>query len=205
MVASAGAGAPEATIICRGEARRKAATTNGAARCPSGHGEAAHPASLRSRMLGWRLDPRGRQGGSGMANSQARQSLPPGTGGLPLVGETLAFASNPFAFVSQRRARFGDVFRTHILGKPTVFMAGPKHTAVWLDPAKVQREGAMPANLLALFGGDADIVPLLDGEAHARRKQSLLAAFTPEAIASYLPGLQARIDAQIATWLGRGT
>ena len=134
----------------------------------------------------------------------ASQPLPPGTGGLPLVGETLAFASNPFAFVSHRRARFGDVFRTNILGKPTVFMAGPKHTAVWLDPAKVQREGAMPANLLALFGGHADIVPLLDGEAHAQRKKSLLAAFTPEAIASYLPELQARVEAQLSTWVGRG-
>ena len=77
--------------------------------------------------------------------------LPPGSNGLPLVGETLAFVSNPFAFVSQRRARFGDVFRTSILGKPTVFLAGPKRTDVWLDETKVQREGAMPANLLAPF------------------------------------------------------
>ena len=44
----------------------------------------------------------------------------------------------------------------------------------------------MPANLLALFGGHSDIVPLLDGAAHAQRKRGLLAAFSPEAIAAYL-------------------
>jgi cytochrome P450 len=123
---------------------------------------------------------------------------------LPLLGETLAFASNPFAFIHQRRTRFGDVFRTSILGSPTVFMAGPKHVATWLDPTQVQREGAMPANLLALFGGHSDIVPLLDGEAHAQRKRSLLAAFSHEAVASYMPGLQARIEALLARWLAQG-
>ena len=130
--------------------------------------------------------------------------LPPGSNGLPLLGETLAFAKNPFAFIGQRRARFGDVFRTSILGKPTVFIAGPKHVPTWLDPTKIQREGAMPSNLMALFGGSPDIVPLLDGQAHAQRKRSLLAAFSPEGIASYLPGLQARIEALLSTWLAKG-
>ena len=130
--------------------------------------------------------------------------LPPGSNGLPLLGETLAFASNPFAFIHERRARFGDVFRTSILGSPTVFITGPKHVGTWLDPTKVQREGAMPANLLALFGGRADIVPLLDGEAHAQRKRFLLAAFSREAVAGYLPGLQSRIEARLSGWLAQG-
>ncbi|MBI5716922.1 MAG: cytochrome P450 [Burkholderiales bacterium] len=130
--------------------------------------------------------------------------LLPGSEGLPLVGETLDFAKNVFAFIGRRRARHGDVFRTHILGSPTVFIAGPKHTATWLDPTKIQRAGALPGNLLALFGGDADIVPLLDGEVHAQRKRCLLAAFSPEAIAAYLPGLESRMEALLAKWLENG-
>ena len=62
----------------------------------------------------------------------------------------------------------------------------------------------MPANLLALFGGHSDIVPLLDGEAHARRKRSLLAAFSREAVASYMPGLQRRIETLLGKWLAKG-
>jgi cytochrome P450 len=134
----------------------------------------------------------------------AANPLPPGSNGLPLLGETLAFVKNPFAFIHERRARFGDVFRTSILGSPTVFIAGPKRVGTWLDPAKIQREGAMPANLLALFGGNPDIVPLLDGQAHAQRKRSLLAAFSAEAVAGYLPGLQRRIEARLAKWLANG-
>jgi retinoid hydroxylase len=98
--------------------------------------------------------------------------LPPGSNGLPLLGETLAFANNPFAFIHQRHARHGDVFRTSILGSPTVFFVGPKLAETYLDPANIQREGAMPANIMALFGGNPDIVPLLDGEAHAQRKRT---------------------------------
>jgi cytochrome P450 len=130
--------------------------------------------------------------------------LPPGTIGLPLLGETLAFANNPFAFIHQRRARFGDVFRTSILGNPTVFFVGPKLAETFIDPTKIQREGAMPANIMALFGGNPDIVPLLDGEAHAQRKRSLLAAFSREAVAGYLPGLQSRIETLLAKWLANG-
>ena len=62
----------------------------------------------------------------------------------------------------------------------------------------------MPSNLMALFGGNPDIVPLLDGEAHAQRKRSLLAAFSPLAIAGYLPKLQMRIEALLAKWLANG-
>jgi cytochrome P450 len=134
----------------------------------------------------------------------AANPLPPGGNGLPLLGETLAFANNPFGFIRERHARFGDVFRTNILGSPTVFFVGPKLAATYLDPAKIQREGAMPANLMALFGGNPDIVPLLDGDAHAQRKRSLLAAFSRQAVASYLPGLQSRIETLLAKWLANG-
>ena len=62
----------------------------------------------------------------------------------------------------------------------------------------------MPANIMALFGGNPDIVPLLDGEAHAQRKRSLLAAFSREAVAGYLPDLQSRIETLLAKWLAKG-
>jgi cytochrome P450 len=130
--------------------------------------------------------------------------LPPGSNGLPLVGETLAFARNPFGFIHERHARFGDVFRTNILGSATVFFVGPKLAETFIDPANIQREGAMSANIMALFGGNPDIVPLLDGDAHAQRKRILLGAFSREAVASYLPGLQGWIEALRAKWPAKG-
>ena len=130
--------------------------------------------------------------------------LPPGSDGLPLLGETLAFANDPFGFIHERRAKHGNIFRTNILGHQTIFISGPKRAETWLDEALIERQGAMPSNLLQIFGGNADIVPLLDGEVHAQRKRSLLAAFSREAIASYLPGLQQRIEALLDQWIAAG-
>lgn len=46
--------------------------------------------------------------------------LPPGTMGWPLFGETTEFLKQGPAFMKQRRLRYGRLFRTHILGCPTV-------------------------------------------------------------------------------------
>jgi len=139
-----------------------------------------------------------------MANASETKKLPPGSDGLPLLGETLSFIQDVFGFIHKRSQRYGPVFRTHILGKPTVFISGPQLAEKWLDPTLIERAGALPANVLQLFGGDANIVPLLDGEAHRRRKQVLLSAFSREAIASYLPRLQRTIEEHLAGWVAAG-
>src|SRR2546425_2949449 len=139
-----------------------------------------------------------------MVNASETKKLPPGSDGLPLLGETLSFIRDVFGFIHERRTRYGPVFRTHILGKPTVFISGPQLAEKWLDPTLIERAGALPANLLELFGGDANIVPLLDGEAHRRRKQILLSAFSHDAIASYLARLQRTMEEHLAGWAAAG-
>ena len=139
-----------------------------------------------------------------MATASEPKKLPPGSDGLPLLGETLTFIRDIFGFIHQRSQRYGPVFRTHILGKPTVFISGPQLAEKWLDAGVIERSGALPANVLQLFGGDANIVPLLDGEAHRGRKQVLLSAFTRDAIASYLPRLQRTIEEHLAGWAAAG-
>ncbi|KAH7433993.1 hypothetical protein KP509_07G096400 [Ceratopteris richardii] len=52
--------------------------------------------------------------------------LPPGTMGWPLLGETLELiaaykTTNPEPFTEKRQSRFGPVFKTHLLGKPTIY------------------------------------------------------------------------------------
>jgi cytochrome P450 len=129
--------------------------------------------------------------------------LPPGSSGLPLIGETLAFLPDIFGFIRTRTARHGPVFRSNILGTPTAFISGPEVCDQWLDENKVQREGAFPAPIRALFGG-AGILPMLDGEVHHTRKGLVLAGFTREALASYLPGLTRTVQARLSRWADGG-
>eukprot|EP00171_Calliarthron_tuberculosum_P019239 IDg19239t1 len=44
-----------------------------------------------------------------------------GSKGLPLLGETLPFVKDPIAFVDERVAQHGPVFRSNVLGQSTVF------------------------------------------------------------------------------------
>ena len=112
--------------------------------------------------------------------------LPPGSNWPPLLGETLDFASNPFAFIHQRRASHGDVFRTSILGSPTVFFVGPKLADTYIDPANIQREGAMPTNIMHCWRQSGH-VPLLEDKAHSPQAEP-----SREAVAGYLPVSRAR-------------
>lgn len=129
--------------------------------------------------------------------------LPPGSSGLPLAGETLPFLGDIFGFISRRTAAHGHVFRSHILGSPTVFISGPQVMEKWLDEKLIQREGAFPPPVQELFGGPG-ILPLMDGALHQARKRIILAGFSRAALASYLPALQGLIEELLARWVARG-
>jgi cytochrome P450 len=60
----------------------------------------------------------------------------------------------------------------------------------------------MPPHIEALFGGRA--LPLLDGQEHRDRKRLVMAAFTEEALATYLPAMQKLVADRTAGWSGRG-
>ncbi len=128
--------------------------------------------------------------------------LPPGTEGLPLVGETLSFAKNPFRFIEERLRRHGPVFRTNILGRRAVVIAGPDATGDFIDPARVMREGSMPPHVRELFGGRS--LPLLDGETHKARKAIVLQGFSRAALTSYLPAMQSIVERTFDRWLAQG-
>jgi hypothetical protein len=63
--------------------------------------------------------------------------LPPGSLGLPVLGETLSFLFDP-QFIEKRYGQYGPIFKSRILGRPTVFMVGPE--AVELEEL-IQRHG----------------------------------------------------------------
>ncbi|MDB5071665.1 MAG: cytochrome [Candidatus Eremiobacteraeota bacterium] len=128
---------------------------------------------------------------------------PPGSAGLPGLGETLEFTRDPFGFVQKRRARYGRVFRTNLLGRMTAVLTGPEQLEAFYDTGNVVRDGANPANVQTLFGG-AGVINNLDGAPHAARKLAVSAALSRDAIESYMPVMTRFVDAAFARWAQAG-
>jgi cytochrome P450 len=144
-------------------------------------------------MLAWMTTPEERKSGGRPA---------PGSSGLPLLGETLAFLKDSFGFVESRVGKYGPVFRSSILGRPAVFIVGARACEVWVDAALLERDGAMPPHVKELFGGES--LPSLDGAAHATRKQLVLSAFRKDALRSYLPTIDATVRASLTACAAAG-
>jgi cytochrome P450 len=121
---------------------------------------------------------------------------------MPLLGETLAFAKNPFGFIEARLSAHGRIFRTNVLGRETVVVAGPEAAGRFIDGSVVMREGAMPPHVQELFGGRS--LPLLDGEVHKARKSVINQGFGRAALAAYLPIIQQSVERYFAAWAGAG-
>ncbi len=127
--------------------------------------------------------------------------LPPGSTGLPGLGESLSFLKDPYAFVRTRELQHGPVFKTSLFGKKTAVIIGREAAARYIDAALVEREGSQPQPIFRLFAGPS--VPHLDGAAHAARKKTLLQAFTRDALTAYLPRMQSLVESFIARWAER--
>lgn len=128
--------------------------------------------------------------------------LPPGGRWFPLIGETLSFLGSPFDFIDRHVSAHGPIFRTHLLGKSTVILAGGETAAVFADEKTCLRDGSMPDHVRELFGGRS--LPLLDGLEHVTRKRQVLAALVPETFAGYLPEMQAVIEEALSEAAGKG-
>jgi cytochrome P450 len=127
---------------------------------------------------------------------------PPGRNGLPLLGETLTFAKNPFRFIEERLSTHGRIFRSHILGRKAVVIAGPEAAGAFIDPDVIMREGSMPPHVQELFGGRS--LPLLDGEVHSARKKLVNQAFNRAALSAYLPIVQQTVETYFHKWPAAG-
>eukprot|EP00249_Psilotum_nudum_P020679 c27805_g1_i1 orf=633-2081(-) len=138
-------------------------------------------------------------------NSKRRKPgyrLPPGRLGLPLLGETLELiaayrSSNPEPFADRRRKRYGNVFKTHLLGKPTIFSTDPE-----MNKFVLQNEGKLfasnyPQTMVNLLGKHSLL--LTHGDLH-KKLYSLTWSFTNSAVLK--DHLMADVEALVCVTLG---
>ncbi|XP_062197828.1 cytochrome P450 90A4-like isoform X2 [Phragmites australis] len=108
---------------------------------------------------------------AGRLSKQVAARLPPGSTGLPLIGETLRLISayktpNPEPFIDARVARHGGIFTTHVFGERTVFSADPAFNRLLLAAEGRTVDCSYPSSIATLLG--AHSLLLTRGAAHKR-------------------------------------
>ncbi len=127
-----------------------------------------------------------------------KQLLPPGSMGLPLLGESLELFFDK-DFIEKRRTKYGSIFKTHILGHPTVCMVGPEAVRFVLSSHMDHFAwgSGWPASFEKILGHS---LIFQDGEEHRRNRQLLMPAFQSKALAGYFDTMQATVSKYLAMW-----
>jgi cytochrome P450 len=125
-------------------------------------------------------------------------SLPPGSQGLPLIGETLRFLFDP-GFLGRRYDAHGAIFKTHIFFRPTVIMSGVEANRFLLSTGMEHfswKEG-WPITFKTLLG---ESLFVQDGDEHRQKRKLLMPAFHREALKQYLTTMETITQRYLARW-----
>jgi cytochrome P450 len=121
------------------------------------------------------------------ASTQQSLPLPPGSFGLPIIGETISFLRDP-DFVQKRQQQYGQLFKTHLLGRPTIFMIGAEaNRFLFANEKRYFSDGiakGVPAHIKLLMGTGSVVMQM--GDEHLRQRKLLSQAFQPRALAGYV-------------------
>ncbi|KAG9453983.1 hypothetical protein H6P81_006887 [Aristolochia fimbriata] len=113
-----------------------------------------------------------------------RSDIPPGSLGLPFVGETLQLIAaykteNPEPFIDARVRRYGRLFTTHVFGEPTVFITDPDSNRFVLQNEGKLFECSYPSSISNLLGRHSLL--LMKGNLH-KKMHSLTMSFANSTI-----------------------
>lgn len=127
--------------------------------------------------------------------------LPPGSFGLPLIGETIAFLGDP-NFTQKRNQQYGSVFKTHLFGRPTLVFTGAEANQFLFANDNRYFSITWPYSTKKLLGA-ASLAVQTGGE-HIKRRKLLAQAFQPRALAGYIPTMAAITRNYLQKWEGLG-
>nr|XP_029148647.1 cytochrome P450 87A3-like isoform X1 [Arachis hypogaea] len=141
-------------------------------------------------------------------NPTCNGRLPPGSMGLPLVGETLQFFSPNTSddispFIKHRIKRYGSIFKTNLVGRPVVVSTDPD-----LNYFIFQQEGQVfqswyPDTFTEIFGRQN--VGSLHGFMYKYLKNMVLSLFGPESLKKMLSEVDHAACTSLQHWSSQDT
>ncbi|KAL4302475.1 hypothetical protein GQ457_10G008700 [Hibiscus cannabinus] len=125
--------------------------------------------------------------------------LPPGSMGWPYIGETLKlYTENPNSFFANRQKRYGEIFKTHILGCPCVMISNPEAARIVLVTQAHLFKPTYPPSKEKMIGPEA--LFFHQGAYHSRLKKLVQAALLPSAIRGSVSEMEQIVLNFLPTW-----
>ena len=130
-------------------------------------------------------------------------SLPPGSYGWPVIGETLAWLRNPEAWARDHLERYGKVFKTSVLGRKVIVMIGPEANRfiLWSHRDHFEWAGGYRAFTSGLF---PDSLSMEDGEVHKEHRKQLQPTFRGRALEDSFHVIHRQIVEHTGEWARAG-
>lgn len=101
-----------------------------------------------------------------VARDLAELPLPPSTGGLPWLGDSLAFGRDPMAYLVEKYREYGPVFEVSLPGEPVVVLAGVEANRFANKEGKAMfASRSTYLELVRELGSDLNMI-VLEGEQH---------------------------------------
>ncbi|KAL9229764.1 hypothetical protein vseg_005197 [Gypsophila vaccaria] len=133
--------------------------------------------------------------------SQFGAKLPPGSLGWPYIGETLQlFSQHPHNFFVDKQLRYGEVFKTHILGCPCIMLASPEAIKFVLVTKANLFKPTYPKSKEKLIGKMA--IFFQQGTYHAQIRKLVQASLSFDAIKPLVPEIEAIAKSTLDLWAG---
>ncbi|XVE55899.1 hypothetical protein DITRI_Ditri03aG0194100 [Diplodiscus trichospermus] len=136
-----------------------------------------------------------------LCQGRAQTELPPGSMGWPWIGETLQlYSQEPNVFFAAKQKRYGEIFKTHILGCPCVMLASLEAARFVLVTRAHLFKPTYPKSKERLIGPAA--LFFHQGDYHTRLRKLVQASLSIEAIRNFVPDIDSLAASALDSWHG---
>ncbi|KAJ8317605.1 hypothetical protein KUTeg_005509 [Tegillarca granosa] len=126
------------------------------------------------------------------------QNLPPGTMGIPILGETISFLIHKAEFFRQKRKNYGPVFKTHLFGKPTIRVSGRENIRKIIFGENRIVQSSYPASVKMLVGTNS--LSMSTGTQHRDRKRQLMKFLSVEFLEMHVMCFSELVQETLRYW-----
>ncbi|XP_065875502.1 abscisic acid 8'-hydroxylase 4-like [Euphorbia lathyris] len=122
-------------------------------------------------------------------NKKKGPKLPPGSMGLPYIGDTFQlFSQNPDSFFAYKQKRYGEIFKTRTLGCPSIMVCSPEAIRFVLVKQARLFKPTYPASKEKLIGPAA--IFFHQGTYHSQLRKIVQASFSIDVIRKLVPDIE---------------